>query len=191
MLEVCVLICSTRPNRVGDQVGRWAHGVLSKREDANFTLVDLRDMGLPLFDEPHPPAATGTPVHEHTRRWSQVVSGFDAFVFVVPEYNHSIPGAFKNALDYLYAEWADKAAGFVGYGTVGAARSIEHLRGVMGQLNIADVRPQVSLFLDRDFDAGRFVPTDRHARALGRVADKTVEWGSALKTVRESRSAVV
>ena len=88
----------------------------------------------------------------HTKAWAAKIATFDAFVFVTPEYNHSTSGALKNAIDFLFREWNDKAAGFVGYGGVGGARAVEHLRLVMGEIKVADVRAQVALSLFTDFE---------------------------------------
>ena len=92
-----------------------------------FTLLDLEAFDLPLLDEPLPPVR-GQYHHDHTKRWSAAVSAVDGFVMVTPEYNHSTSAALKNALDYLYREWNDKAVGFVSYGGRGGTRAVEHLR---------------------------------------------------------------
>ena len=88
----------------------------------------------------------------HTKRWAEKIASFDGFVFVTPEYNHATSGALKNAIDFLYAEWNNKAAGFVSYGAAGGARAVEHLRLVLGELQIADVTSQVALSLLTDFE---------------------------------------
>lgn len=189
MLKIAVIIGSTRPNRVGGRVARWAHETASHRRDAEFELIDLLDYDLPLYDEPKPPAA-GPHTKAHTIRWAEKIATFDGYLFVTPEYNHSTSGALKNALDFLYSEWADKPAGFVGYGGVGGVRAVEHLRGIMGQLNMADVRAQVALMLWRDFDKeGVFMPTERHEASLGKVLDELIAWGEALKSMREARAS--
>ena len=138
-LKIAVILASTRPERVGPAVADWVMEGTADREAATYTLVDLADQNLPLLDEPEP-ASSGTYPHEHTRAWSELVTGFDGFVFVTPEYNRGIPGALKNSLDFLYAEWNDKAAAFVGYGVVGAARAVEHLRGIASEVQLAHVR---------------------------------------------------
>ena len=122
--------------------------------------------------------------HAHTIRWSQQIAGFDGYVFVVPEYNHSMPAALKNAIDYLYVEWKDKAAGFIGYGTQGGQRSVEHLRAVMTELHVANVRDQVALSLFEDVVDDDIAPRDFHSDALQRMLDQVVAWSSALATLR-------
>jgi NAD(P)H-dependent FMN reductase len=104
------------------------------------------DFDLPLLDEPVPPSM-GQYSQPHTKAWAAKIDSFDGYVFVTPEYNHGISGALKNAIDFLYREWNNKAAGFVGYGSAGGVRAVESLRLVMGELQVADVRNQVMLSL--------------------------------------------
>ena len=110
-------------------------------------------------------------------------------MFVTAEYNHGIPGALKNALDFVYAEWNDKAAGFVAYGSAMGVRSVESLRLVMAELQIADVRAQVMLSLFTDFENMKtFKPDARHEKSLNTMLDQLVAWGDALRTMREARA---
>lgn len=157
----------------------------SKRNDAVYELVDIKDYHLPLLDEPYP-ASFGQYQNEHTKAWAEKIKSLDAFVFVNGEYNHSLPGALKNAMDYLYAEWNNKAAGFVSYGSAGGARAVEHLRLIMGELQVADVRTQVLLSLFTDFENfSVFKPADLHATNLNTMLDQLISWGTALKTLRK------
>jgi NAD(P)H-dependent FMN reductase len=126
MNNIAIILGSTRPNRNGEAVAKWVFDLASKRTDASYELVDVKEFNLPLLDEPIP-ASQGKYSKEHTKRWAEKIASFDAFIFVTPEYNHSIPGALKNAIDFLYKEWNNKAAGFVSYGAVGGARAVEHL----------------------------------------------------------------
>ena len=114
-IRVAVITGSTRPNRHSDSVAEWVLGRAALRDDIDAELVDLTTVDLPIYDEPMPPIM-GEYAHEHTRAWAATIEAFDAFVFVTPEYNRSIPAVLKNAIDFLYAEWNDKAAGFVSYG---------------------------------------------------------------------------
>jgi NAD(P)H-dependent FMN reductase len=121
----------------------------------------------------------------HTKKWAEKIAQFDGFIFVTPEYNHAISGALKNALDYLYAEWNNKAAGMVAYGGVGGARAVENLRLILGELQIADVRTAVHLSLFTDFENfSVFKPAPVHADTLKTLLDQLVSWSTALKTVR-------
>jgi NAD(P)H-dependent FMN reductase len=112
--------------------------------------VDIAAFGLPLLDGAVPPSLNQYS-KPHTKAWAAKIASFDAFVFVTPKYNHATSGALKNAIDFLFREWNDKAAGFVGYGSVGGARAVEHLRLVMGEIKVADVRTRVVLSLFTDF----------------------------------------
>jgi len=152
-------------------------------------VVDLADHDLPLLDEPIPPAM-GDYRGEHTRTWAERVAGFDGFIFVTPEYNHGPPAALKNALDYLYAEWKDKAAGFVGYGVAGGTRAVEQLRLAAGELQMADVRSQVALSIFDDFTDNRFTPRPQHADTVRAVLDDVVAWSGALRPLRSARETV-
>ena len=185
MLKIAIILGSTRPGRIGEGVANWAFEVASKRTDAEFELVDIADYDLPLLDEPVPPSL-GQYSKEHTKRWAAKIDSFDGFVFVTSEYNHGIPGALKNALDFIFKEWNNKSAGFVSYGSAYGARAVESLRLVMGELMIADVRQQVLLSLFTDFENySVFKPAERHETALNTVIDQVVAWGTALRSVRE------
>jgi NAD(P)H-dependent FMN reductase len=161
----------------------YAHASL--RSDAEFELVDLRDYPLPHLDEPLPPSM-GQYQNDHTRQWADKIASFDGFVMVTPEYNHSTSGVLKNAIDYLYAEWNNKAVGFVSYGAVGGARAAEHLRLVAGELQMADVRQQVTLSLITDFENfSVFKPGDYGVATLNTLFDQVIAWSAALAPLRQ------
>ena len=185
MINVGIIMGSTRPGRKAESVARWVHGIASKRGDANYELIDIAEFNLPLLDEPVPPS-----MHQyskpHTKAWAAKIAPLDAFVFVTPEYNHGISGALKNAIDFLFAEWNNKAAGFVGYGSAGGSRAIESLRLVMGEIKVADVRQSVLLSLFTDFENfTTFKPAAMHEKTVNTMLDEVVAWGTALKGVRE------
>jgi NAD(P)H-dependent FMN reductase len=185
MIKVAIVIGSTRPGRKAETVARWVHAIATKRSDAEFELVDIKDFNLPLLDEPMPPAM-GQYSQSHTKAWAAKVASFDAYVFVTPEYNHGTSGALKNAIDFLYREWNNKAAGFVGYGSSGGTRAVEQLRLVMGELLVADVRAQVALSLFTDFENfSAFKPAPSHEKSVNTMLDQVVAWGGALKTLRK------
>ncbi|MDI1449861.1 NAD(P)H-dependent oxidoreductase [Polyangium sp. 6x1] len=189
MIRVAILIGSTRPGRKAEAVARWVHDLAVKRTDATFELVDIADYGLPLLDEPHPPSL-GKYTKDHTKAWSAKIASFDAYVFVTPEYNHGPSGALKNAIDFLYREWNDKAAGFVAYGSAGGTRAVEQLRLVLSELQVAHVRNQVALSLRTDFENfSVFKPADHHAKVVSGMLDQVVAWGGALANLRASRAA--
>ena len=130
--------------------------------------------------------------NEHTRAWAATIARYDAFVFVSPEYNRSVPAVLKNAIDFLYQEWTDKAAGYASYGAdAGGARAIEHLRVVMGELRVASVRTMVPLSLYHDFENfTRFTPSETAMGKADEMLAQLASWGRALRTVREERAAV-
>jgi NAD(P)H-dependent FMN reductase len=190
MTRIGIILGSTRPNRNGEQVAKWVYDIASRRSDAEFELVDLRDYPLPHMDEPLPPSM-GQYQNEHTKQWADKIASFDGFVFVTPEYNHSTSGVLKNAIDYLYAEWNNKAAGFVSYGAVGGARAAEHLRLVAGELQMADVRQQVPLSLLTEFENfSVFKPGDYNRAALDTLLDQVVAWSTALAPLRQPAAVV-
>ena len=184
MTRIGIILGSTRPNRNGEQVADWVFDLASRRDDAEFELIDLRDYPLPHLDEPLPPSL-GQYQHEHTKQWAATIASFDGFVIVTPEYNHGTSGVLKNAIDYLYAEWNNKAVGFVSYGSVGGARAVEHLRLVAGELQMADVRQQVALSLITEFkNFSVFKPGDYNLPALNTLLDQVIAWSAALAPLR-------
>ncbi|MEV4511792.1 NAD(P)H-dependent oxidoreductase [Dactylosporangium sp. NPDC049525] len=186
MTKIGIILGSTRPGRNGEAVAKWVYDIASRRSDAEFELVDLLDYDLPHLDEAIP-ASQGMYANEHTKQWAAKIAELDGFVFVTPEYNHSTSGALKNAIDFVYGEWNNKAAGFVSYGAAGGTRAVEHLRLIMGELQVADVRAQVALSLFTDFENySTFKPGPQHEGSLGVVLDQTVSWTKALETVRKA-----
>jgi NAD(P)H-dependent FMN reductase len=139
-----VIIGSTRPNRICPDIARWALPILQAGSQLHYELLDLAEVDLPFLDEPLKPAV-GNYAHEHTKAWSRRVGSFDAFVFVFPQYNWGYPAPLKNALDFLYAEWHDKPAGLVTYGTRGGGKGAEQLRGVLDGLHMRTLDAGVEL----------------------------------------------
>ncbi|MCA0436594.1 MAG: NAD(P)H-dependent oxidoreductase [Austwickia sp.] len=182
-MKIAVIVGSTRPGRVGDQVGQWVMQQAAGREGATYELIDLAEVGLPLLDEPIP-AAAGRYANGHTQAWSERIAGYDGYVFVTAEYNHGVPAAFKNAFDFLYAEWNDKAVGFVGYGADGGVRAVENWRTIVANAQMADVRAVVALSLFTDFSGGQFTPGERRAGELADVFAQVEAWSGALAPLR-------
>jgi NAD(P)H-dependent FMN reductase len=185
MLRIGIITGSTRPGRNNEAVADWVYRIAKERKDAEFELVDIASYKLPLLDEPMPPLFARYS-HDHTKAWSEKIASFDAYMFVTPEYNHSTSGALKNAIDYLYREWNNKAAGFVSYGGhAGGARAVEHLRLIMAELMVATVRGQVLLSLFSDFENFKtFRPGPQREKELNTMLDQLVAWGGALKALR-------
>ncbi|MCY1042287.1 NAD(P)H-dependent oxidoreductase [Corallococcus sp. bb12-1] len=187
MIKVAIVVGSTRPGRKADTVASWVHGIAKQRGDAEYDIVDIQDFNLPLLDEPTPPSM-GKYTQPHTLAWAAKVAAYDAYVFVTPEYNHGTSGALKNALDFVYGEWNNKAAGFVGYGSAGGVRAVEQLRLIAAELQLATVRAQVQLFLATDFEKYTvFKPDPSKAKSVGTLLDQVVSWGTALQTVRAKK----
>jgi NAD(P)H-dependent FMN reductase len=185
MIRIAIIIGSTRPGRKAEAVAKWVYEIARMRGDAEFELVDIKDFNLPLLDEPMSPTM-GQYSHQHTKDWSAKIASFDAYVFVTPEYNHATSSALKNAIDFLYHEWVNKAAGFVGYGGTSGTRAVENLRLIMGELQVADVRAQVGLSLFTDFENfSVFKPGPQHEKSVNAMLDQVIAWGSALKTLRK------
>ena len=176
-LNIGIILGSTRQGRVSPQVGEWVKGIADKRGDANYEIVDIADFKLPFLGEADAPGIAA---------WNEKLASLDGFVFIVQEYNHSITGALKNALDLAREAWNNKAAGIVSYGSTGGARAAEHLRGICGELKIADVRTHPTLSLFTDFENGStFKPQELHLTNVNAMLDEVVAWSGALKTLRQ------
>jgi NAD(P)H-dependent FMN reductase len=184
MLKVGIITGSTRPNRKSLDVATWVLSLAQERGNAEYELVDIQDFALPLLDEPLPPSR-GNYQQPHTLRWAAKVASLDSFVFITPEYNHGMSAALKNAIDFLFAEWHHKAAGFVSYGSAGGARAVEQLRQVLAEVHVATVRAQVLLSLANDFEKyTTFKPNLSHEKSVATMLDQVIAWGGALKTLR-------
>jgi NAD(P)H-dependent FMN reductase len=183
-LNIAIILGSTRPGRNGKAVADWVTDKAAARTAAHYELVDLADHPLPHIDEAMPPTM-GQYAGEHTQAWAKKIGSYDGFIFVTPEYNHSTSGVLKNAIDYLYAEWNNKAAAFVSYGSLGGARAIEHLRAILSELQVAHVRQQLSFSMWTDFENfSKFAPGPQHAEAAVVLFDQLESWTEAMKTVR-------
>ncbi|SNT56791.1 NAD(P)H-dependent FMN reductase [Bacillus sp. OK838] len=177
-LKIGIILGSTRQGRVSPQVGEWVYGIANKRGDAEYEIVDIVDFNLPFV-------FTTAGDESGLKSWSEKLTNLDGFVFIAAEYNHSITGALKNALDSARDEWNNKAAGIVSYGSTGGARAAEHLRGICGELQIADVRVHPTLSLFTDFENGTdFKPADLHLNNVNAMLDQVIAWSGALKTLR-------
>ncbi len=177
-MNIGIILGSTREGRVSPQVGEWVKGIADKRGDANYEIVDIAEFQLPFL-------GTTDGTEPGITAWNDKLASLDGFVFVVAEYNHSISGALKNALDFARDPWNNKAAGIVSYGSTGGARAAEHLRGIMGELMIADVRTHPTLSLFTDFENGSVLkPQDLHLDNVNLMLDQVIAWSGALKTLR-------
>lgn len=192
-LKIGIIVGSTRPGRIGAGVGDWV-AANAAAQGVEFELVDLHDYKLPLMEEPFP-AGAGNYQGAAANAWASKLAEFDGYIFVTGEYNHSIPGALKNAIDYVKGEWANKAAGIVSYGSMGGVRAGEHLRQIFGELQIADVRQHVMFSIFTDFTGFgtaecTFTPAENKAEELRAQIDQIVDWAGALKTLRVTDEAI-
>src|SRR5713101_2786462 len=186
MIRIAIIIGSTRPGRKAEAVAKWVYQIAQMRGDAEFELVDIKDFDLPLLDEPMSPTM-GQYTHQHTKYWSAKIASFDAYVFVTPEYNHGTSAALKNAIDFLFAEWNNKASGFVSYGGASGARAVEQLRLNLAEVRMATVRNQVLFSMYTDFENfSVFKPDSHKEESVNAMLDELIAWGSALKTLRKT-----
>jgi NAD(P)H-dependent FMN reductase len=184
-LKLMIILASTRPTRAGSAVADWVRAAADQREEFDVTLVDLRDLDLPLLDEPEHPMK-GNYVHEHTRRWSALVDAADAFILVMPEYNHGYSAPLKNAIDYLHHEWAGKPVGFASYGGIAAGtRAVQALKPVLTCLGMMPLTAAVAVPMigERVVD-GAFKATKELDEALDVMLDNLPRDAAALRPLR-------
>jgi NAD(P)H-dependent FMN reductase len=193
VLNLNIVVGSTREGRAADQVIPWLTRRAEQREVFTTEIVDLREWALPMFSETvHTVGDFSNPTYSQplVREWNDKMRSADAFVFVTPEYNHSTSGVLKNAIDFLQAEWNNKAAALVGYGGVGGARAVEHLRGVLSEVQVAHVRQTLAFSFFTDFEnLSDFKPAAMHAASAAIMFDQLEGWASALRPIRERSQA--
>jgi NAD(P)H-dependent FMN reductase len=192
MTMISVIVGSTRQSRFSEKPARWIFQHLQRRDGIEAQLLDLRDFPMPFFDDPVPPASPGRAPYEHemVKQWTAKIAASDGFVFVTPEYNYGPPAVLKNALDWVYSEWNRKAAAFVSYGSVMGARSVQQLRMVAIELQMAPVRSSVHIpvatlwahFKGGDVDQG-LADLETPAQVM---IDDLLWWTAALKVARAS-----
>ncbi|MDE1986722.1 MAG: NAD(P)H-dependent oxidoreductase [Alphaproteobacteria bacterium] len=187
--KIAIIISATRAARFADKPAKWIYDIAAKRDDLTVELVDLRDYPMPFFDEPASSAWVPSK-NEVALRWQKKVAEFDGYIFVTAEYNRGVSAALKNALDYAYTEWNKKPAAYVGYGSVGGARAIEHLRLMNVELQMAPMRSGVHI-QGADFMAvwqqGKDINELTYLQANAKdMLDQLVWWANALKTAREA-----
>lgn len=189
MLKIAIIPGTTRPGALNPQVVQWVSDQLAGRDDVAAEVVDFGAFDLPLLDEVIPAGAKRYE-NAHTKAWGAKLDEFDAFIFVTPEYNHSISGSLKNALDFVATEFNHKVAGIVNYGADKGVRAAEHLRHILANYKVAVVRDQASFSIFTDVADGTFAPTEVSAAPFASMVDDLVAWGGALKGVREARESL-
>lgn len=193
MLKIGIVLGSVREGRNAESVTNWMYDFAQKRDDADveYEIVDLADYPLSLLGAKVPPEQTQV-AETAAKNWSEKMASFDGYVFVTPEYNHSVGAALKNATDHLKPEVANKAAGLVGYGSLGGTRAHENMRLIFGELQVADVQAAVTFSLMTDFEnMSVFKPADYHAANANTMLNQVIAWSRALKTVREEQAVNV
>ncbi|OGG68928.1 hypothetical protein A3C20_01670 [Candidatus Kaiserbacteria bacterium RIFCSPHIGHO2_02_FULL_55_25] len=189
-VNIKVILGSTRQGRFSEKPGNWILGELQKRSDVSAELLDLRDYQMPFFDEPVSPSYKQEEYkNEAVERWRNKVKEADGFIVIAPEYNHGYPAVLKNAFDYVYPEWNKKAIGFISYGSAMGARSVEQLREVAVELQLAPIRNAIHMPYDVLVATGKGTPeaeifTPYAERTTGLV-DQLLWWTKALKEARQ------
>ncbi|MBI3046663.1 MAG: NAD(P)H-dependent oxidoreductase [Candidatus Harrisonbacteria bacterium] len=191
-LKIKIILGSTRQSRFSDKPGAWILAEASKKEEVSAELLDLRDYPMPFYDDSVSPAMIkdGAYSNEVVKKWAVKIKDADAFIIVTPEYNHGISGVLKNALDSVYAEWNNKPVCFVSYGSVGGARSVEQLRLVTIELQMAPVRNAVHIMggpwnlLEENgkLKSGAFDP---YQKSVEGMLNQLLWWARALKSARK------
>ena len=185
MLNIAIIPGTSRPQALNPQIVNWVEQQLASNDDVRAEVVDFGSFDLPLLDEVVP-AGAKMYANDHTKAWGAKLEEFDAFIFVTPEYNHSISGSLKNALDFVATEFNHKVAGIVNYGADKGVRAAEHLRHILANYKLAVVRDQASFSIFTDVADGTFAPTEVSAAPFASMVDDIVAWGEALKSVREA-----
>lgn len=186
MATIGIIVGSTRPGRFSIQASQWLLDFANRRGDAEYVLVDLAEFDLPLFEEPVSPLYA--PVQNpNAQAFAARLGELDGFVFATPEYNHSTSGALKNALDYAYAEWNFKPAGFISWGAIaGGVRAVEHLRGILAEFKVYDLREQIvipNFYLNFD-EQGRYRFGESEERQAAAMLDELVFWTEQMTNAR-------
>ena len=186
-LKIAVVLGSTRTGRLGASVADWIIDAAAGRPGADYELVDLLDHPMPFFDGISP--AYVPPSDPAVQKFAAKIAEFDGYVFITPEYNHSFSAVLKNALDSIYPEFNNKAAGFASYGSLSGARAVEQLRLVASELQLAHVRTQLAFSIFNDFEGFgtadvKFTPGPQHSAGAEALFGQLEAWAGALKQVR-------
>ncbi|SES25463.1 NADPH-dependent FMN reductase [Psychrobacillus sp. OK032] len=185
MIKIGIITGSTRDSRVNIQVAEWVKSIADKRTDVEFELVDIKDYNLPRYNESVPAIMTQDYQTPEAHPWSKKISELDGFVFVTPEYNKAVTSGLKDAIDYLYVEWNNKAAGIVSYGSTLGVTAANNLRLILTVPAVATVRTQPAFSLFTDFEnMSTFKPAPFHEETVQNMLNEVVAWSTALKTIR-------
>ena len=190
-MKIGIILGSIRDGRANVAVSEWVKEVAENYSfDAEYELVDLKDFPLPMFDEAGSPAyGIELKAGEQQKVWAEKVNELDAYIFVTPEYNHGMSSALKNALDYVYHELTDKAAGIVSYGSSGGVRAAEQLRTVLSEFQVAHVRTHPALSIFHDFNNEGINPSDAQKEAVETMLYQLSYWAPAMNDVRAKKAS--
>lgn len=186
MYSLKIIIASTRPGRKGISVANWFIETVKKYPDFSVEVLDLAQINLPFIDEPnHPRLQQYT--KEHTKQWSNTIDSADAFVFIIPEYNYSMPPTLLNAIDFLYKEWNYKPVGLVSYGGIsGGTRSAQMSKQVMTAVKLMPLAEGVTLpFFTKNIDDNeRFNSNELIDKSVAVMMKELLRWTAALQSIR-------
>lgn len=192
MVRIGIITGSTRDSRVNRQVAEWVKSIADQRTDAEFELVDIKDYNLPRYNESVPAVFTKDYQTPEAKPWSEKIDSLDGFVFVVAEYNKGITSGLKDAIDYLYQEWNNKAAGIVSYGSTLGVSAANELRLILSVPKVATVGTHVGMSLFTDFEnMSNFNPAPFHQDTVEKLLDEVIDWSTALKTLRVKEAVTV
>lgn len=186
MPTIKIIAGSTRPGRFGIQPATWIYNIAKERKNIHVEIIDLEKVNLPFLDEIATPSENNYS-KQHTKNWSKTIGEADGFIFVTAEYNHSIPAALKNAIDFLFFEWHYKPVSFVSYGSLaGGSRAVEHLRAVAAEVRMYDLREQIMLpnYWDHLDEKGQYQFNERHVASANTILDNLTFWAEKMKAPR-------
>lgn len=186
MIKLKVITASTRPGRKGPAISQWILDILKQYDSIQIEHLDLKEINLPFLDEPHHPRLRKY-TKEHTIKWSQTIDDADAFIFVTPEYNYGMPATLKNALDFLFAEWAYKPVGIVSYGGLSAGtRSAQMLKQVITTLKMMPLTESIAIpfFTKYINEDEKFISDEALDKSANVLIAELIKWTNALKTLR-------
>lgn len=174
-MKIGIVLGSVREGRLGEGVAKWVATEAQKRTDSEMVLLDVASYRLPLLDAAVIPGMANREYpHESVKAWSRDVDACDAYVFVTPEYNHSVPGPMKNAIDWLMPEWWGKSVAFVSYGASSGVRAVDHWRQILANFSMMDIRDEVNFSIFTDFPEGTFTPRENSPESLSTMLDSLV-----------------
>jgi NAD(P)H-dependent FMN reductase len=188
MYKLKIISSTVRPGRKGPIVAKWIASLLADQSDFEVELIDLGELNLPLMNEPNHPAMRKY-THDYTKAWSETIDGADAFIIVTGEYNYNYPAPLRNALDYLFHEWAYKPAGVVSYGGIsGGTRANNALKNDLATLKVVALQEAVNIPFFTTFinEQNEFVPSDSAKRAAANMLKELLRWTKGLKAIKEN-----